>query len=129
MPQEPVADLVKKARLRDSKEIERQHDIAELWHWRSRTRRLQEEGRMPTVVGGNLTVPQMLQMTSSKAAENGDIPTPIDGDFPAFGKSYANLTRQEYAKATSIAQERHRALNWLCGYAPKNKWSETPTDT
>jgi len=25
--------------------------------------------------------------------------------------------------------ERHKALNWLCGFAPGNRWDETPTDT
>jgi hypothetical protein len=71
----------------------------------------------------------MLKMTSSKAAEAGDFEAPIDGDFPAFGKPYRDLTEAEFSVAMSIALERHRALNWLCGYAPGNRGRETPTDT
>ena len=48
-------------------------------------------------------------------------------DFPAFGKAYRNLSEDEYEQATSIAMERHLALNWLCGY--DSDWDETPTDT
>ena len=49
--------------------------------------------------------------------------------FLAFGKAYRDLGPEEYAIATSIARERHFALNWLCGHAPGNRWDETPTDT
>jgi hypothetical protein len=129
LPSGNLTTAIRDLRLRDLVVIEKQRDIAELWHWRSRTRRLQEEGRMPALVGGKYTVEQLLRMTSSEAAKAGDIPTPIGEDFPAFGKPYRDLTREEFASATSIAQERHRAFNWLCGLAPGNRWSETPTDT
>ena len=105
-------------------------DLAELWHWRSRTRRLQEEGRMPTILDSRgLTIERLLQLSSAKAAEEGMAPPPIDGDFPAFGKPYRSLTRDEFSIATSIAMERHRAFNWMCGYAPGNRWAYTPTET
>jgi hypothetical protein len=68
-------------------------------------------------------------MASAKAAEDGAFPAVIGDDFPAFGKPYRDLTREEFLGVTSIALERHRAFNWLCGFAPGNKWSQTPTDT
>ncbi len=129
LPSGSVRLLSKEAKLRDSSAIGKQRDIAELWHWRSRTRRLQEEGRMPALVGGKLSVAEMLRISSNEASKAGDIPAPIGDDFPAFGKAYRDLVREEFASATSIAQERHRAFNWLCGLAPGNRWSETPTDT
>ena len=43
--------------------------------------------------------------------------------------SYRDLTDEEWSSIRSIAFERHFALNWLCGYAPDNRWDETPTDT
>ena len=125
----PEAILTGGHKLRASDLIQKQRDLAELWHWRARTRCLQEEGRMPTVLPGGMTVEQMLRRTSEKAAEEGVIPPPIEGDFPAFGKPYRNLTPTEFSIATSIAMERHRAFNWLCGYAPGNRWTETPTNT
>jgi hypothetical protein len=30
-------------------------------------------------------------------------------------KSYRDLSLEEFAMLTSIAEERHRAFNWLCG--------------
>jgi len=115
--------------LRPTEVIERQRDIAETWHWRARTRQLQESGGMPALLPGGLTVEKMLRMTSEMAAKAGDFPAPINGDFPAYDKPYRELSTQEFSKATSIAMERHRALNWLCGYAPGNRWAETPTPT
>ena len=53
----------------------------------------------------------------------------IADDFPAKGKAYRDLTAEEWSELRSITAERHYALNWLCGRAPKNKWDETPTDT
>ena len=40
-----------------------------------------------------------------------------------------DLTEEEWREVTSIAAERHFALNWLCGYAPGNRWDATPTET
>jgi hypothetical protein len=125
----PEAILTGGHKLRASELIQKQRELAELWHWRSRTRRLQEEGRMPAELPGGMTMERILQLTSQKAADEGLIPPPIDGDFPAFGKAYRNLTPTESSIASSIAVERHRAFNWLCGYARGNRWAETPTDT
>jgi hypothetical protein len=129
LPQRPLADLLGVAKLRPPSLIEEQRDIAELWHWRSRTRQLQEEGCMPKILPAGNTIEEELKLTASKAAADGACPAPIDGDFPAFNKAYRDLSFEEYSMATSIAQERHRAFNWLCGYAPQNRWADTPTDT
>ena len=67
------------------------------------------------------------RQSATLAFTEGSIPAPVDGDFPAFGKAYRDLDDDEYARATSIALERHRALNWLCGYA--SDWDNVPTDT
>ena len=128
LPAEPPEILMKTAVLKQHELIERQRDVAELWHWRSRTRQLQEKGHK-FVLPGNWTIEEIIRTAATRAAENGIIPAPIGDDFPAFGKAYRDLTHQEYSQATSIAMERHRAFNWLCGFAPDNRWEETPTDT
>jgi hypothetical protein len=128
LPAERVEILLKKAALRPHESIEKQRDLAELWHWRSRTRQLQESGEKFTFPG-DMTIEKVLRMSSAQAALDGLVSTPIGDDFPAFGKAYRDLTAEEYSKATSIAIERHRAFNWLCGLAPNNRWTETPTDT
>jgi hypothetical protein len=112
------------ASLRPSSELERAREIAELWHWRSRTRRLQEEGRRPEA-----ELDAIVRQVAPRAADDGMIGPAISGDFPAFGKAYRDLTVEEWSSAQSIAMERHFAFNWLCGLAPDNEWDETPTDT
>ncbi len=76
-----------------------------------------------------MTRDDVVKMAAHLAAEKGDIPAVIGNDFPVFGRSYRDITSEEFAVVTSIAMERHKALNWLCGYAPRNRWDETPTDT
>ena len=109
----------KRSKLRPFEAIKEQRDLAELWHWRARTRQLQESGRMPNVIAKGLTIDDVIRMASGKAAENGAFPAPIGNDFPAFNKAYRDLNAEEYSLATSIAVERHRAFNWLCGLAPR----------
>ncbi len=123
-----IQEAVNRAQLRPKDEIEKQRNLAELWHWRARTRRLQEEGKLDGQYSG-LTIAQIIAMTASKAADKGDIGQPINGDFPALGKSYGELTSDEFAVMTSIAQERHKAFNWLCGRSKSGLWADTPTDT
>lgn len=114
--------------LRRFAELEHARSIAELWHWRSRTRQLVEDKRKIPLPDG-LTLDEIVRTTATKAAAAGDIPEPCSGDFPVFGKAYRDLSSEEYLVATSIAVERHRALNWVCGRAPANRWADTPTET
>jgi hypothetical protein len=128
LPSDSVVALIRNATLRDADLISKARDVAELWHWRSRTRQLQESGR-PVQLPNDLTLSDVVRMAAEKAAADGVFERAIEGDFPAFGRSYAQLTADEWSEVNSIAMERHKAFNWLCGYAPRNKWEETPTDT
>lgn len=95
-----VDELLERAQLRASDELERARDIADLWRWR-----VNASGRDLDVLGG----------TARAAFDAGEIPAPIAGDFPAFDKAYRELAVDEAALACSIATERHLALTWLCG--------------
>lgn len=119
--------FVTHAVLRPADEIERARDVAELWHWRSRTTQLQNASDAYASVREEHDLEAIVRDAATHAYEQGDIGHPIGGDFPFFGKAYRELTDDEYARATSIAMERHFALNWLCGYS--EDWDETPTDT
>jgi hypothetical protein len=123
-----VKDLVAGAKLRPAKEIDEQRDLAELWHWRCRTHQLIESGHKFAELPPETTIDGIIKMAANQAGQVHDF-VPIDDDFPAFAKPFRNATDQEFLLLRSIAQERHKALNWLCGYAPGNRWSETPTDT
>lgn len=128
LPATSIKDLIKQAQLRPHEEINKQRDIAELWHWRARTRRLQEEGHLFQLPNG-YTIEQVIELAATKGAESGDLPSPIGSDFPAMGKPYGDLSLEEFATLTSIAQERHKALNWLCGFSSSGRWTDTPTST
>ena len=125
---EPLNDQLAKACLRDFSVIQQAREVAELWHWRSRTRQLQESGQA-VQLPAELTFDEIIRMTAEGAAQDGVFGRAIGDDFPAFGKAYRDLSPDEWSLATSIAMERHRAFNWLCGYAPGNRWDKTPTDT
>lgn len=111
--------------------IEQEREDAELWHWRSRTRQLIEDGH---------SYPESLRTAELKSHD--DVVRSIarsrqsdrriafaNEDFSVFGKPYRELSDDEWSTVRSITMERHFALNWLCGYAPGNEWDETPTDT
>jgi hypothetical protein len=124
-----LRDATQRAVLRPQSEIEKQRDWAELWHWRCRTHSLLATGEIPEALPDGTPMAKIIGMTAEKAAEDGIFAQPIGGDFPVFGKAFHEVSEDELGQLTSIAMERHKALNWLCGYAPRNRWSETPTDT
>lgn len=127
IPTVDIARVCATARLRDRDAIEAAREVAELWHWRSRTRRLQEQGYAPRA--GKPSLDQIVRDLAPQLTAKGMLPRVIDEDFPVLGRAYRDLSDAEWTTARSIAMERHFALNWLCGYAPGNEWDETPTDT
>jgi hypothetical protein len=124
-PKEVFAHLGDKPRLRSAAAISGARDTAELWHWRARTTQLQRSGRNPPLPPG-YTLPRIIAETAELAQKRGLFHSK-GGDFPAFGKPYRDLNDEELSLATSIAMERQRALNWLCGYS--DDWDHVPTDT
>ena len=112
--------------LRARPEIEHALETARLWHWRTRTEMLR--------AGNGLAVPaawdspeQLVAVAAMRGYERGLLPSPLRGDFPAFGTGYRELTPAQRAEVVSIAYERHRALAWLLGDG--RDWAETTTDT
>lgn len=134
VPSHNVAGFIESAKLRPWAEIDRARGNAEFWHWRSRERQLVEEGgefpfgKIKEALGLN-SHDELIRFTARMGADRGIIPKCIDGDFPARGKAYRDLTPDEWFEVRSIAIQRHYTLNWLCGYAPGNNWDKTPTHT
>lgn len=83
---------------------------------------------MPERLKNGMTINEVISMAGKRGGDERDF-VPIDGDFPAFGKPFRDVSDEEFLRIRSISQERHKALNWLCGYAPRNCWSDTPTNT
>jgi len=129
IPHENISNFLISAKLLDEKTIEKGRSLAELWYWRSRTRELIEEKRpFPAEIPQFKRYDEIVRF-SAKAANKKDSLEIIDEDFAAIGKAYCDLTDEEWSSIRSIAFERHFALNWICGYAPDNRWDETPTYT
>jgi hypothetical protein len=129
IPHENIPNFLISAKLLDEEIIEKNRSLAEFWHWRSRTRRLIEEKRQfPAEIQKFKSYDEIIRF-SAKAASEKDGLKIIDEDFAVSGKAYRDLTDAEWSEASSIAVERHFALNWLSGYAPENCWDETPTET
>jgi hypothetical protein len=123
---EVVRASLDNAALRDDEEIDLERQSARLWHWRARTSSLQ--------AGGTVELPeryasfdQLIAATAMRGFEQGILPAPMRGDFPAYGKIYRHLTAAQLLEARSIAAERQHALNWLCGEG--RSWDEVTLDT
>ncbi|MCX7871707.1 MAG: DUF4272 domain-containing protein [Verrucomicrobiae bacterium] len=130
---EQIAQLLESPTLLPNEQIDAARELAELWHWRSRTRELVEGGYPLEVTpqmekSGLRTFDDIVRFTARHAKELGNFEI-IDEDFAARGKAYRDLTPEEWEEVKSVSIERHFALNWLCGRAPNNEWDETPTDT
>jgi hypothetical protein len=128
------ANFLGAAILRSQFEIAHARDLAELWHWRSRTEEfIREERPFPSddqnlVDQGLRSYRDIVHRVAIAAHERGDIFL-IHEDFAVKGKSYAELSPEEWSELRSISFERHRTLNWICGYSDDNDWDTTPTDT
>lgn len=121
-----VVTPVENAILRPQAEIEQARETARLWHWRARTTSVKAEPGVELPDRWQ-SFDQLVAATAMRGHERGLLPLPLRGDFPAFGAAYRELLSDQHAEALSIAYERHRALNWLCGAG--KRWTETPTDT
>ena len=128
------ASFLNSAVLRTQTEIYRARDVAELWHWRSRTEKLIREAEpFPSneamLRQGLRSYQDIVHRAANAAHEGGDVRFVIGDDFGVKGKSYAQLSAEEWSEVRSISMQRHYALNWLCGFSPNNDWDQTPTDT
>lgn len=116
------------AALRDEDELELERESARLWHWRARTTQLQDSEESGLELPERYaSFDQLIAATAMRAFEQGILPAPTRGDFGAYGKVYRHLSPEQHAEASSIAAERHHALNWLCGLG--HDWDDVPLDT
>jgi len=119
----------KQVSLVPTEEIHKQRDIAEFWLWRSRTWTLEhysEEELKEYKVSK-----EKLRATADHAAaraEKDGLFRCIEGDFPAFGKSFHALNDHEWSIMNSILTERLCGLNWVCNI-DGFEWDDVETST
>lgn len=114
-----LEELRRKVTLRSEEARNDARDIAELWHWRANTARAWT-ARSARIVAD-----------AAKAAHaQGMVGRPIAGDFPWRKKAYAVLEQDDADEASSMAVERHHALEWLTDERPTHaSWDRVRTDT
>lgn len=110
-------EIVSNAKLRDLEEINRLRDLAEVWDWR---------GQMGLPPYDDPDDESAVREEAGLAVEDGLLRSLIEGDIPAKGKPYFRLSEEEFDELSSLALERHYALNWLCGYS--DNWDNVPLD-
>jgi hypothetical protein len=99
-PAESPCEFIDAAVLRPADAISRMRTLSELWHWRSRNKRL-EDGRAQFPADeallrcGIRSFDGLIRLIATKAHRDGMLETLIDEDFAAFGKAYRVLTSQE----------------------------------
>jgi hypothetical protein len=121
-----LATATEQGHLRERTELEHAREAARLWHWRARTAFLSADGALD-LPDAWASFEQLIAVVALRGHEQGLLPAPLRGDFPAFGTSYRSLAPAQLLELLSIAYERHRALNWLCD--PASSWASTATDT
>ncbi|MCU0511333.1 MAG: DUF4272 domain-containing protein [Anaerolineae bacterium] len=119
----PTIDFVWQASLRPAARLQHLRDTADLWNWRARAAELERMGIKPPE---GLSFAGIIRLTAEKGHENGLLPAPIDGDFPAFGRAYARMSHAQAVSVSHIAHQRCAALNWLCELS--SEWESLPVD-
>jgi hypothetical protein len=120
----PVAEFLANNRLRTEEELVAERHRAEFWNWRARTDLGRRRGMKPPAGETNEAT---IARAAQTALEEAIVTEVRDGDVLCNGVRYGALAEEAFADAASTAQERHFALNWICGHA--EDWDETPTDT
>ena len=124
--EEVAVTRLENAALRDAEEIDLERQSARLWHWRARTSAVQAEDAVD-LPERYASFDQLIAATAMRGFEQGVLPAPMRGDFPAYGKIYRHLSPGQLTEARSIAAERQHALNWLCGEG--RSWDDVTLDT
>lgn len=119
----PSIDFVWCATLRSDEALRDMRERAESWLWRSRALELERLGIAPRT---GISFSEIVRYMVEKGWQEGQLPAPIQGDFPAFGKPYARLNHDEYTLISSITHERFFILNWLCEL--NVEWESIPVD-
>ncbi len=112
-----VRDVVRNARLRELAELQRCGEELFTLHWRLREFSVRP-GPMPFAQVGKSA------WFGPLAVENLRL---IDGDLAIGNAPIAHAPREHVALCNSIAQERHKAINWLLG--DSECYSQTDTST
>jgi hypothetical protein len=120
----PVTEFLTTIRLRSEENLVTERHRAEFWNWRAQTELFHRHGTPPP---SGETYEATVARAAQAALEEGVVTEVRDGDVACKGQVYSALSEEAFADVASTAEERHFALNWICGYA--DDWDDTPTGT
>lgn len=121
-PWDTIIEWTRAARLRSEMEIATERDRAEILEWRigiESPRRLsggQERADYVAAIGE-----VVLEARASALLESAS-----DTDFAIGDKLVTSFNDHDLERLSALAEERLRALNWLCGYG--TSWDAVPLD-
>ena len=121
-PWDNTREWVRGARLRAEMEIAMERDRAEILEWRigiEGPRRLSTGQERVDYVG---TIAEVVREARASALLAPDGAT----DFAIGGRPVTSFDGLELERLSALAEERLRALNWLCGYG--TTWDAVPLD-
>lgn len=121
-PWDKINEWTHAARLRPEAEIATERDRAEILEWRvgiEGPRRLSDEQQRADYVAAIAEVVR-------EARSSGLLESDGDTDLAIGGKSVAWFDDPELERLSALAEERLRALNWLCGHG--TTWDAVPLD-
>lgn len=109
----PQAELLENARLRSDDDLEHYRKAMGIWRWRARTE-LQHRRGADSASGEPYA--QLIERAANRAAKAGFV-TLVDGDFGLHGTAFSKLSESSLRTQATVALERGRAADWLCGQA------------
>ncbi len=138
---EPTEDFVERAKAPSPRDIERAHEEAYMWAWRASVREKfitrdfpkgrnldemaaelkknarQENYPLGPIRDGESFLRELIRFSAHFAKARGLLQVTTNEDFPALGKSYAELSESEFQSLRRMAVHRLHALNWLMGFS------------
>jgi hypothetical protein len=121
-PWDQTAPWVRGASLRAEPDIARERDRAEIIEWRvalELPRRLASPSLQREYA-------EAIAEVAREAHAAGLIERIVDDDFPIGGLTLGSRDDETLERMTIVAEERLRALNWLCGFG--ETWDTVPLD-
>jgi hypothetical protein len=99
-----------------------ERERAEIWRWRATTEVLRREASRAERSDYEAAIAEV----AAEARVAGLVSALHDHDFPVQGRSIKEISDTEVDELVAIADQRLRALNWLCGFG--TSWDDIPLD-
>jgi hypothetical protein len=114
--------------MRKPEAIGEARDNAEFWLWRARTERILRGPAEGLSEGWDAPKLAEIVRHAAQTGEERGLFKRIEGDFPALGKAFRNLSEDERGYMESMCRERLYGLNWICD-EENVAWDDVACDT